>query len=286
MKLLEDQSRLVPFEESEHDSMRPVIEPVLIAVPAEESYSFSMSVPRTSKRHSPKIVEHQLSHRLPISLEKVIFQYHLLGSRRAETFDLFVTAVDRDFVDRCLRTAAQSQILVEGFLANPSANQTIFFIGSRPKRTSRISFLGFLFIFSLIGVISILCLIYLHTLSLERVNVSLADSINSLHEDALATSTLLNSITHDARDFRIRTTVIDVLSMLSSLLPDDTWLSEIDISDNVVLMSGYTAQSEKLIPLLLSGDIFKEAQFVSPLTREAGGNLDRFSMKIAISDAD
>jgi general secretion pathway protein L len=73
-----------------------------------------------------------------------------------------------------------------------------------------------------------------------------------------------------------------VLDELSSILPDDTYLTEFTLESGHLRISGVTTNAAELVPLLESSGDFTNAAFAAPTTRIAGGPTERFSIDAVV----
>lgn len=74
---------------------------------------------------------------------------------------------------------------------------------------------------------------------------------------------------------------VDMLEALSSVLPDDTHLTDLSLDAGRVRMTGVSARATELVPLLEGSGHFRSATFYAPMTRLPGQSLDRFSIEAA-----
>ena len=77
-------------------------------------------------------------------------------------------------------------------------------------------------------------------------------------------------------------TVIRIISELAELLPDDTWLSQLDIKREHINVNGESAAASQLIGVVEASPYFSSARFVSPVIRSRIGEGERFQLSIAI----
>ena len=75
--------------------------------------------------------------------------------------------------------------------------------------------------------------------------------------------------------------VVDVLDKLSSVLPDNTYLTDLSLEAGQLRISGISADAAGLVPLLEGSGYFKNASFYAPTTRLAG-TTDRFSIEALV----
>jgi general secretion pathway protein L len=69
---------------------------------------------------------------------------------------------------------------------------------------------------------------------------------------------------------------IAVLDELTRYLPDNTWLSRLELSGQKVSMQGESMDAAALISILEKSELFSETQFASPITRNSTTQKDRF----------
>jgi general secretion pathway protein L len=76
--------------------------------------------------------------------------------------------------------------------------------------------------------------------------------------------------------------VARILETLSATLPDGTWLRHVGIVDGEVLIEGMTDRSARLVDLLEASPLFASVRYASPVTRERGGQVERFSFSLTL----
>jgi general secretion pathway protein L len=72
------------------------------------------------------------------------------------------------------------------------------------------------------------------------------------------------------------------LESLSKALPDDTWLTELQIADGQLRVSGTSQSVAELVPSVQKSPIFADATFFSPTTRLANNEGDRFHLQVRL----
>ena len=72
------------------------------------------------------------------------------------------------------------------------------------------------------------------------------------------------------------------IEALSSALPDDTWLTELQVTDGQVRVSGVSQSVADLVPAVQGQPIFADATFFSPTTRLANGSGDSFHLQMRL----
>jgi general secretion pathway protein L len=72
------------------------------------------------------------------------------------------------------------------------------------------------------------------------------------------------------------------LDELAAALPDDTWLSELQIAEGQIRVSGISQSVADLVPAVQEKPIFADATFFSPTTRLTKGEGDRFHLQMRL----
>jgi general secretion pathway protein L len=96
---------------------------------------------------------------------------------------------------------------------------------------------------------------------------------------------VLESNSRYVSELRQNTALITrVLNDMTSLLPDDTWLTQLRLVDNRVEISGYSPDSSRLIALFDGSGVLGEPKFRSPLTRDQRSGVERFSLTLRLTE--
>jgi general secretion pathway protein L len=69
------------------------------------------------------------------------------------------------------------------------------------------------------------------------------------------------------------------LDALAKALPDNTWLSEVRVSEGRIRMVGTSKDVPGLVPLIEASPAFAGATFYAPTARLPGGEGDRFHLE-------
>jgi general secretion pathway protein L len=75
------------------------------------------------------------------------------------------------------------------------------------------------------------------------------------------------------RDSLLLTQIINELSLV---IPDDTWISNLELRDGVVHLHGQSVAAAALIPIIDASPLFRNVSFRSPVTQNRQNNTERF----------
>ena len=77
---------------------------------------------------------------------------------------------------------------------------------------------------------------------------------------------------------------LHMLQQLTNLLPDGTWLQELNISEDTVDINGYSNHAADLVPALENSPYFTQAEFTAPITRD-NQNREVFRIRMRLKQA-
>jgi general secretion pathway protein L len=72
------------------------------------------------------------------------------------------------------------------------------------------------------------------------------------------------------------------IEALSGALPDDTWLTDLQLADGQMRVSGTSQSVADLVPAVQKSPLFADATFFSPTTRLANNQGDRFHLQVRL----
>jgi len=71
-----------------------------------------------------------------------------------------------------------------------------------------------------------------------------------------------------------------IIEELSQVLPDDTWLIQLEIADREVRLTGFSAAASQLVALLEASPLFRDVEFRSPVTQDQRTGRERFHIAV------
>jgi general secretion pathway protein L len=75
-----------------------------------------------------------------------------------------------------------------------------------------------------------------------------------------------------------------MLQQLTKLLPDGTWLQDLNISEDAVDINGYSIHAADLVPPLENSPYFTQVEFTAPITRD-NQNREIFRLRMRLKQA-
>jgi general secretion pathway protein L len=77
--------------------------------------------------------------------------------------------------------------------------------------------------------------------------------------------------------------VLEIVNEVTRILPDDTWINQLDIKEQEVQIQGQSTSAAALIPSIESSEILQNARFRSPVTKMPGSSTERFHISADVA---
>lgn len=102
-----------------------------------------------------------------------------------------------------------------------------------------------------------------------------AQEVESMREQA---EKLLHQAQFLQEKKRTEPILVDAMDELTRVIPDDTWLNGLQYANHRVVIQGQSPSASVLLKQIEGSRHFKDVSFVSPVTKDAGNNLERFQI--------
>lgn len=76
---------------------------------------------------------------------------------------------------------------------------------------------------------------------------------------------------------------VELIEELTRLLPDDTWLNRLEIRDGEVHFQGFSQAASALVGKVEASELFRDARFGSPITRDVRTGRERFHVSAKLA---
>ncbi|HOG17138.1 MAG TPA: PilN domain-containing protein [Syntrophales bacterium] len=145
--------------------------------------------------------------------------------------------------------------------------------------------------FALLAVLAVLGLFWLLSPLQDKDNEirAIDRELADRREEARRIETLRNSLEGIEKEIDAietfkssRTMTLDLFREMTAVLPKDTWLSRLRITDSTVEIEGYAASATEILPKLEASGHFKRVEFAASTSRDTRLNADRFTIKMEI----
>ena len=263
---------------------------VVIALPSDRVLRKTLTLPLATEENLRQVLEFQMEEYTPFPLSQVYFGHRVAGRDFARgQLAVEFAATPRDAVDEAVqrlndwgcvvRAAVAEDMLAAGTLVNllPAAQ------GKPPSllRHGLNPWLAGLVMLLAIAAMAMPLIIKREAVVqmqpwLEKSKTA-AEAADALRRD-LATRIEEHNYLLEKR--QALPAVIVALEELTRILPDDTWVQQLDVKGKELQIQGETASSVKLIGLFEQSGRFYDASFRSPLTKGQTAGAERYQLAL------
>jgi general secretion pathway protein L len=246
------------------------------------------SLPLAAERNLAQVISFEFERLVPFKQSEVYFAYRVTArSKAAQTLGVELTVVPHAELAKIIAALPSLGLqAAEIQVAGPTIDAITTIPIASEKRTTH-SPLGRRINLGL-GAIAILLAIACVAIPLWQDSTtidSLDAQIANARRQAEASATLQNQIDAAGRDQRFlidrktaSPTMTELLATLTQLLPDDTYLTELDVKGDTVRMVGLTDSATSLLAAIAKSPSFRDASFESSITRDTKTNRERFDI--------
>jgi general secretion pathway protein L len=251
----------------------------------EKIVSQRFSLPVESRSFAGQIIEHRLERLTPWKAEDVLYGYAVrTEANRNDLIEIDFVSTSRNIVNKTVRQLAHFGITPTAIGSSSEPNTEPLTVNILTNATHRQTRRRKILRRFCIAVLPFAAGIYLGSLILlsqaqidfdmtsaaldQQQRAVQARTANSDHRPAEAS--FLAAKTLDQASFAL-------IDRLAKTVPDNTFLTDVEISPLLVRLKGRSADAPALVPLLESEAGLQDVQFESPVIREASGG-DRFDI--------
>lgn len=267
--------------------LKPHEHPLSVLLPADRVLSRTVSLPAAAQENLRQVIGFELDRFTPFSAAQVYFDYHLkTRGAGADMLSVEVALVPRKRVDGWLEALRSAGIAVDTLSAASLWDDANLLPPElRPKlNLKRLAqrMLPVALIVVLLGAAMALPLWQKReiAISLQAREAALrgkAGEVIKLREKVDKEVKSLEAIRDQWRAFP---PVLDVLQVLTKLLPDDTSLQRMEVKGNTLIINGTSSSASSLIGLLQNSPAFDAPHFLSPVTQQRGKEVFNLSASI------
>jgi general secretion pathway protein L len=262
--------------------------PITVRLDPRHALRTTASLPLAAERNLAQVIGFEFERLVPFKQSDVYFAYRITArDKAAQTIGVEMTIVPHAELAKIIDAlpglgfrAAEIQV------AGPAAEapSTIAIANEnrveRSRSGRRINLgLGAVAIFLAIACVAIP--LWRDSATLDGLDTQIANA----RRQAEASATLQKQIDAESRDQRFlidrknaSPTVTELLATLTQLLPDDTYLTELELKGDKVKMVGLTGSATALLAAIAKSPSFRDASFESSITHDTRTNRERFDI--------
>lgn len=274
------------------ERVRAIGTQVLVTLPPDMALSRSLELPLATEENLAQALSFQIERETPFLRDDVYFDYHVLArDADAGRLRLRLDVAPRRPVDAALVLVADWEVAsAPGRCTFRDENSITLGFLPRGYREAGAGWLKLALV--AINVALLGAVVVVPFVQQQRAIEILRDEVAHVRERAEKASALrerieaLKSQTEFlAERRRARPAVVQVVEELSAVLPDSTWIVQLQIQNDSVHFQGLSDSASSLIAPLESSPLFRDVSFGSPVMQEDNTGRERFRLSARLVGA-
>lgn len=259
--------------------------PITVRLDERHALRTTASLPLAAERNLAQVIGFEFERLVPFKQSEVYFAYRLTArDKAAQTIGVELTIVPHAELAKMIDALPGLGFrAAEIHVAGPVPTSIAIAHANRiePSRSGRRINLGLGAVAMVLAVGCAAIPLWRDHATIESLDAQIADA----RSQAEASATLQKQIDAESRDQRFLVdrknaspTVTELLATLTQLLPDDTYLTELEVKGDQVRMVGLTGSATALLASIAKSPSFRDASFESSITRDPKTNRERFDI--------
>jgi len=260
---------------------------ICIRMPPSWALRVTLELPAAAEENLYEVVGFELDRHTPFRADQVQFTCRVLKrDALAQWVTVEVTVVPRTTIEKMREIAARlgldpDRVDVAGDAPTvvPSENLLAYERARAPRPAAGKLSYGLAAMAAILAITAVMIPVHAarqRVEALERELAALKKTVEAVASLQKEVDTLREEEGFLVDRKRSVPTVTRVLFDLTKVLPDDTWLNEVQLAGRDVQIIGFTASASNLIGLLEQSRTFRNTTFRSPVTRDPRTDLERF----------
>lgn len=263
---------------------------VFIELPANKVLHKNILLPLNAESSLAQILSFEMDRQTPFKVDQVYFDY-VVEKRDVDKeklhVDLFL--VKKELLDPLIDEIKAWNCPLHGVQIEGNQHINLLPLALRPAKRKLLSSASNMMLVACAALFFIMLYVPLFqqqktldefesTLNHVRVQAKQTQALLEEKENILVRTQFLQSVRSND------TPTITIVRELSRILPDNTWLNRLIIRSNEIQLHGESTAASAIIQLIEDSDLFTQAQFRSPVTRNNQSQKDKFHVSAQIHD--
>lgn len=267
---------------------------VVLCLPREKALVRRMTLPQVAEENLREVLGFEMDRQTPFSLDQVYYDCSITArDPRAGKLSLDLVVTPRAYLDELLTRLDDigfrpHQATLCGQRAGQVQPVNLLPETARPRRSNTARYmnlaLGVVVLALLLGAIVLPLMNKTQVISLLEARAEMvtgkAEVTRRLREEVEQLGKDARFLVDKKQGSRL---TLEIIDELTRLLPDDTWITQLEIKGQQVQIQGESASAAALIPLIASSDMLANPQFRSPVTRLPRSNTERFNLSAELA---
>jgi general secretion pathway protein L len=265
----------------------------ILIIPKQQVLEKHVTFPMATEENIREVLSYEMDRLTPFTSSQVYYDYHLVTrNKQKSTIELKLIIVPKERVDTLLNDLAQigfkpHVLTVKDEKAEKGTQINLLPLDKRAKHINALKVINYTLavIAFLLLCASLMLPIWNKTKYIETLQPEL-DKYSNSAEKIISLRKQVEKAEEEAlflvEKKRASILMLRIIDELTQIIPDDTWINQVDVADNEVHLYGESVSSASLLPIIESSKLFSDAQFRSPVTQNRQNDTERFHLSAQI----
>lgn len=269
----------------------PVHTPVMIRVPPNELLTRTVTLPAAASENLREVIAFEMNRYTPFTEQDVYFDYRPLPTPHGDPrLHLQLTIVRRVLVDPVLRALPAWNLDVGGGVVRPDLGGDGMLLRLAPATAAKKGGRVLRKLLWATNAALAAAVLVIPFVQQEETIAALEEQVATARAEAESADALYRRFDQlrAQRSFlvdrkRNGLAVVTILAEITAALPDTTWVQQLEVKSDKVLVRGTSAKSSELIRIIEESPLFRRATFDAPVTRNPSTGDEHFRLVFEIA---
>ncbi|MGD8590422.1 MAG: pilus assembly protein PilM [Chromatiales bacterium] len=265
----------------------------ILIIPKQQVLEKHVTFPMATEENIREVLSYEMDRLTPFTSNQVYYDYHLVSrNKQKSTIELKLIIIPKERVDNLLNDLSQigfkpHVLTVDSDKVEKEAQINLLPMDKRARKINTLKVVNYSL--SVMAVLLLVMALMLPIWDKVKYIESLEPELDKYGKSAEKIITLRKQVEKAEEEalFLVEKKQASILMLriideLTQIIPDDSWINQVDVADNEVHVYGESVSSASLLPIIESSKIFSNAQFRSPVTQNRQNDTERFHLSAQI----
>jgi general secretion pathway protein L len=278
---------------SGQDAMHQRAREVVFCLPVDKALTKTLSLPLAAEENLREVLSFEMDRQTPFTADQIYYDFAILARSRAEgTLAVNLVLTTRRTLDDLLARLANRGLYPDRVTINCGAGDGFAPVNLLPAEKRQPRAITPRIVNLVLGAVAMVLVISAVSLPLlnkrQRIEAlePLIETASAKAQQARQLREKVERLTANSQFLinkkQASLTVLEILDEVTRILPDDTWITRLDINGSELQLQGQSSSAAALIPLIESSNLLRNPAFRSPVTQVPRSDAERFLLSAQI----
>jgi general secretion pathway protein L len=278
---------------SGQDAMGERAGQVVFCLPADKALTKTLTLPLAAEENLREVLSFEMDRQTPFTADQIYYDFSILARSSAEgTLAVNLVLTTRRTLDDLLSRLESRGLFPDQVTINCGAGDGFAPVNLLPAEKRQPKAITPRVVNLVLGAVAMALVVSAVSLpllnkrqrieALEPLIKTASAKAQQAHQlrEKVETLTANSQFLIDKK--RSSLTVLEIMDEVTRILPDDTWITRLDIKGSELQLQGQSSSAAALIPLIESSTLLQDPAFRSPVTQVPRSDAERFHLSAQV----